>query len=84
MNFVAIEKLPEPTKPLRTDKHNFEMVFDEYMNLNAKYVRVDWSKEDYTSYNSACAALRRAIWKFDIPAEVVLIDYSVYLVRTDL
>ena len=84
MNFITVDELPESTKPLRTDKHNYEKEFESFMNMNVKFVRVDWAKEDYVSYNSACAAIRTAIRKFDIPAELKLINSTIYLVRTDL
>ena len=84
MNFIPVAELPKPTKPLRTDKHDFRQELDKYMEMNAKYVRVDWTDGDYVSYNSACAAVRRAIWQLGIPAYATLIDSIIYLVRTDI
>lgn len=84
MNFVPVAELPKPTKPSRTNKHNYQKEFDNFMALGVKYARIDWTKEDYASYNSACAAIRTGLWKFNIPAQLVEIDGTIYLVRTDI
>ena len=81
MTFTPVDKLPEkrksPYKKL-TDH------LDEFMNMDVKYARVNYTTTEYVSYNGAHNAISVAIRNGGYPIELKGINGELYLIRKDL
>ena len=81
MTFTPVEKLPEKQK--NTYKKNTDML-NEFMKMNVKYARVEYSKTDYCSESSVVGSLSKSIRTNMYPIRLKTINGELYLIRKDL
>ena len=81
MNFVPVDFLPERRY---TTYKKVGTYLQEFMKMNVKTVRVDYSSDEYTSAQCATTPFRYAINADGYPIKVQIINGDVYLIRTDM
>ena len=81
MNFVPVDYLPERRY---TTYKKVSAYIQEFMKMNVKTVRVDYSSDEYTSAQCASTPFRYAINTDDYPIMVRIINGDLYLIRTDM
>lgn len=82
MRFTPVSKIPEQV-PKCFKKNNGDDLY-EFMNMNVKRAKMDFSNTDYAHSYSAYAAIRTSIKYHNLPITVHFINGEIYLVRTDM
>ena len=81
MNFVKVDGLPVN---VRNKKCDMEARLEEFLNMGAKYARVEFNSLEYNSTDSCKGALYHSINHYGLPISVRSINGEVYLIRKDL
>jgi hypothetical protein len=90
MKFVVVDELPKNrrggAKPRFKHEYNSVRTYlEEFVNMDVKYVRVEFNEGEYSSLASLRTTLYDAIARTpDMPVKAVLRDGCVYLIRTDM
>ena len=83
MKFVKVDKLPEQAH-VYTPTYRVEARITEFMNMNIKIARVDYSANEYKSIKSAYQGFKKACTRYSAPADVRVINKELYLIRRDM
>lgn len=85
MTCVEVKELPERYTCVeqrnRKDLSNF---LNSFMLANAKFAKVLYDERDYSSVQSARAAIQNAIDYYRFPMIAKTINKEIYLIRTDM
>ena len=81
MNFTPVDYLPERRY---TTYKKVGAYLQEFMKMNVKTARVDYTPEEYTSAQCVSTPFRYAINADGYPIKVQIINGDVYLTRTDM
>ena len=68
----------------RTSRKNVDAIFDEFMSMNTKAVKINFSMDEYKNSRSAFQSFYKAAVYLKYPIEVLHRMGEVYLVRTDM
>lgn len=79
MTFTVVSELPKKAR-----QKKLRNLLEEVMNMNAKFVKMDFDKNDYANPKSAQNSLSVAACRGGFPIKVHIIDGEVYFVRKDL
>lgn len=82
MTFVPIDKLPKNRRN-RTKCKN-QARFEEFMNMEIAFAKIELSEGEYGSINIACATLNKSAKRFGVPVKAHKINNELYFVRTDM
>ena len=84
MRFVITkpEAIEKPKK--KCSYHNMKAEIDEFMNSNARAVKVRLEDYEFADIKSVCNAVFDAAIYYMKPIDVVQLGKEVYLVRTDI
>lgn len=87
MTLVPVEKLPE--KHTRHDitacnNKSVQTYLKEFMKMNVKYARVDFTNMDYSDLSIGYRTFRDSVYRSALPINVVQRSGHVYLIRKDL
>ena len=84
MKLIKIEELPKTERRMERDHKDLLEYLKQFMDMNTKYVWVVYDPHEYSNSISASATLRRACIYNNLPIDVCLRNYDLYLVRTDM
>jgi hypothetical protein len=81
MRFTVVDKKDFNEK---REKKKLKYVFLEFINMQVKVAKVDYTEFDYKSLNSAYNTLYKAAKRSCVPVQVMRREGSIYFVRTDI
>lgn len=79
MNFVEVKEVPRKT-------FNMDLAnrLEEFMKLNIKVAKVDFSKNEYKNVTSAQGSFKQAITRKCLPITATVRNGELYLIRNDM
>ena len=86
MNFIPVEQIPKKEGPKSGEFVDYKPMGDclkEFMRMNAKYVKVEFSYLDYANIYSAYNSFRDSAKRYGLPITAVIRGDDIYLMRTD-
>ena len=81
MRFTVVD---EKDFEKKCEKKNLKHVFMEFINMNVKVAKVNFSKFDYKNIDSAYNNLHKGAKKHHFPIRVTRMGDSIYFVRKDI
>ena len=81
MKFTPVDKLPERK---RGCYNKCSDILTEFMNLDRKYAKLEFSACEYTCVAAAKASLSQHIHNNGLPIIVKIVNGELYLIRKDL
>ena len=81
MKLVPIDRLPVSQKNTYKKRG---YILKEFMRMNVKYARFEFSDNEYASVGSACISLRKRAEDSGDPIDIKVINGEAYLIRKDL
>lgn len=82
MRFTPVDEVPKPG-PKYFSKNNGKYLY-EFLKLNIKRAKMEYSDLDYAYPYSAYAATRSTAKYYNLPVSVHFVNNEIYLVRTDM
>ena len=82
MTFTPVDKLPDRI-PHNSHKKNAEHL-KEFLKMNVKYARMDYSALEYTNLHSARAAIAVVAKYNGLPVKPTIINNEIYLINLEL
>lgn len=82
MRFTVVDDIE--LKKGRCQSKELKYVFKEFINMNVKVARVDFTEFDYKNVHSAYNNLQKGAARHCVPIRVTKIGDSIYFVRTDI
>ena len=85
MNFIPVENLPKKMsgRVALNDYKPMASYLREFMKMNVKYAKVDYTPLEYANAESAYCGFRSAIKRCGLPITVATRGEDIYLIRTD-
>lgn len=77
MKITKVDALP--TK--RSYKKNLQGALDEFMNSNAKIVKVEYAEDEYIHPRSCYASLHTAVKRSGYGIQVRMVNKEIYLIK---
>lgn len=84
MKFVEVERIPKRFENGRAEQKNYKHVFDEFMSMNVKFAKVEFSSREYISARCAYDAMHPAIKKYGLPISIHERNGEIYFERRDI
>lgn len=87
MTLVPVEKLPgKHTRKdvAHCDNKSVRTYLREFMKMNVKYARVNFTGTDYSDISIAHRAIRNSAYRSALPIQVMRRSGQLYLIRKDL
>ena len=87
MKLVPVDALPRTARGQRCTyaaQKDLLKFLTKFIDMNVKYARVDYDKNDYVSKTSVIGSLGKACSRYELPVKSVMRDHNIYLVRTDM
>ena len=79
MKFTVVKEVPN-----RTVKKHLYSILDEVLTMNAKFVKVEFDKNEYKHVGSAQSNLCDAAKRYGFPMRVSVINGELYIIRKDI
>ena len=79
MKFVKINEIP-----VRKTRHSLKHMWEEFMGMNTKIVKIDFTPDEYKSPAVARSVLSRSIKLYGFPIDITQRGDDVYLIRRDM
>lgn len=80
MKFTRVNEMPKG----RTSPRSLDKYFEEFMRMDVKVVKVDFTDHKYASLNNAARTLKVSATRRGYPIDVHNRDGQIYFVRTDM
>lgn len=81
MKLKAVDNVPEW---FRRPRYKLEAVFEEFMRMNVKVVKVDLKEGEYKTPKAAYTVLYKAAKRYAVPVKVHKRADDIYFERTDI
>lgn len=81
MRFTVVDKKEFEKK---CEQKKLKYVFMEFINMNVKVAKVNFSEFDYKNMNSAYNNLHKGAIRHRVPVRVTRMGDSIYFVRKDI
>lgn len=78
MKLVKVNEVPKRTN------HDLQSYIAEFMEMNTKFVQVEFAPKEYKSANSAQSSFCQAILRTKAPIKTSIRNEKLYLIRTDM
>lgn len=80
MKFTPVNEVPKP----RTSCKVLDVYFEEFMRMNVKIVKVDFTEHKYKDSHIAARTLKESAQRRGYPIDVHASNGEVYFVRRDM
>lgn len=80
MRFIEVTNIP---KQVRSCKHKLEREILDFIGMDVKTAKVEYSQYEYSCVESLRACLKTACVRVGVPVDVKMVNGEVYLVRRD-
>ena len=81
MKFVQVEMVPVRG---RGNSHKLKAIWEEFMSMNVKTVKVEIGVDEYKSPEVARSVWATSIKRFGFPIDVKQRNNEIYLIRRDM